>query len=78
MRWHLSRIRRDLDEEILDVSPQAVVFNTAVAHTDLTTFQQTLINPRKQPTDVLATAVALYRGPFLDDLTLRDTAEFDL
>lgn len=78
LRWHLSRIRRDLDEEILDVSPQAVVFNTAVAHTDLNTFQQTLTNPRQQPTDALATATALYRGSFLDDLALRDAPEFDL
>ncbi|MAU00389.1 MAG: hypothetical protein CL608_24875 [Anaerolineaceae bacterium] len=78
LRWHLSRIRRDLDEEILDISSQEVVFDTAVAHTDLTTFQQTFTNPQQQPTDALATAVALYRGPFLDDLALRDAPEFDL
>ncbi len=78
LRWHLSRIRRDLDEEILDVSPQGVAFNFAIARTDLTTFQQTLTNPQQQPADTLATAVALYRGPFLDELALRDAAEFDL
>lgn len=78
LRWHLSRIRRGLDADILVATPQSVTLNTAVFHTDLTSFQQTLDAPHQHPTDTLAQAVALYRGPFLDDLALRDAPEFDL
>lgn len=78
LRWHLSRIRRQLDAGILHVTAQEVTFNTAVAHTDLATFQETLSDPSGQPTEALAKAIDLYRGPFLDNLDLRHAPEFDL
>lgn len=78
LRWHLSRIRRQLDPEILDVTADDVACNTAVVRTDLATFQKTLSNPTGQTTEALAEAVDLYRGPFLNDLDLRQAPEFDL
>lgn len=78
LRWHLSRIRRELDEQILHITPQDVTFNTAVASTDLLEFQQTLGDPSQQTTADLVQALAFYRGPFLAGLDPKNMPEFDL
>jgi DNA-binding SARP family transcriptional activator len=78
LRWHLSRIRRQLHEDILDVSLQDVSFNPAAAGTDLAQFEETLRDPNQQTTAALSQAIDLYRGPFLEELTLRDAPEFEL
>lgn len=78
LRWHLSRIRRQLHEDILIVTPQEVTFNRPVAETDLALFEQVLNNPDRFNTRMISSTIDLYRGPFLEDLTLPGAAEFEL
>ena len=76
LRWHLSRLRRTVHPRLLDDDDGSVALNGAVASTDLTAFRAALSAPFDPP--ALAAALNLYRGPFLDGLSLRDAQEFEL
>ena len=78
LRWHLSRIRRVLSEDILHITPHEVALNTAVAQTDLNFFQQMFHDPTAQSSSALRQAFDHYRGPFLEDVSLKNTPDFDL
>lgn len=78
LRWHLSRIRRELDEAILHTPGREVALNPDAVQTDVAPFAETLREAQGQTTPALARAVARYRGPFLEGMALRDAPEFDL
>ncbi|MEJ2747917.1 MAG: hypothetical protein P8183_08400 [Anaerolineae bacterium] len=75
----LSRIRRQLDAAVLITEHNTVQFDTQSIWVAYAIFQQQLSGDlsRKSIND-LETAVALYRGEFLEGLTLPDALEFEL
>jgi len=79
LRWHLSRIRRQLNPAIITVAKETVQFNRQAASVDYETFQNTLDRqPISADLDALASALDLYRGDFLAGTALPDAPEFEL
>ncbi|MCA9933515.1 MAG: tetratricopeptide repeat protein [Anaerolineales bacterium] len=75
----LTRVRRHLDATTLITDSNVVQFNTQAAWVDYALFQQQLSGDlsHKNAAD-LETAVTLYRGEFLEGLSLPDAPEFEL
>src|SRR5215216_963983 len=66
LRWHLSRIRRQLRPEIIIVAKETVQFNLQVASVDCNMFQNVLDRqPINTDLEGLANVLDLYRGEFL-------------
>jgi DNA-binding SARP family transcriptional activator len=79
LRWHLSRIRRQLSPELLIVAQETVQFNRQAAWVDCAIFQQVLdCHPIRADVDALAEVLDLYRGEFLAGMALSDAPEFEL
>lgn len=78
LRWHLSQIRRQVAGDVLDVTRHTAAIRPAAVLTDCARLEAALANLDDTPTDALAQAVALYRGPFLAALSLPDAPEFEL
>ena len=75
----LSRIRRQLDTEVLITHNNSVQFNAQSAWVDYAIFQKQLSGDLlHKPVADIETAVSLYRGEFLEGLTLPDAPEFEL
>ncbi|MEM7336144.1 MAG: tetratricopeptide repeat protein [Chloroflexota bacterium] len=77
-RWHLSRIRRQFGDNVLITDGDEVGVNTAVLTSDLFIFQEVMQQPESYSLGEIKTAVSHYAGDFLDDITLRNSPEFDL
>ncbi|MGH2543992.1 MAG: BTAD domain-containing putative transcriptional regulator, partial [Ardenticatenaceae bacterium] len=79
LRSLLSRIRRQLGAETLLTEGDTVQFNRQAGWVDCLEFEQTLEGDLGQPPwEHLAARVDLYRGEFLDGLSLADAPEFEL
>ena len=78
LRWHLSQIKRKVSPDLLDVNRQTAVINSDLIHCDHRQFATVINNLPTITTEELATAVSLYRGPFLAELTLKNAPEFEL
>jgi DNA-binding SARP family transcriptional activator len=78
LRWHLSRIRRQLDNDILLATPDRIGINREIIRCDHLEFQQIMAQPATQTTANLNHAFRQYRGEFLQDLDLRDAPAFDI
>jgi DNA-binding SARP family transcriptional activator len=79
LRWHLSRIRRQLSPAIITATKETIQFNRQTAWVDCNTFQEVLDrHPISANLDVLACALDLYRGEFLAGTALSDAPEFEL
>jgi DNA-binding SARP family transcriptional activator len=79
LRWHLSRIRRNLGPEIILADAETVRFVGALVHLDCAEFGQVLGGAlHDQPNEAVIAAVERYRGEFLAGLALADAPEFEL
>lgn len=79
LRLHLSRIRRELGRSILLTEDDHVRFDIAEAQVDAPRFQRQLDRDLEAHSDsTLIETVELYRGDFLEGLTLNDSPEFEL
>jgi DNA-binding SARP family transcriptional activator len=79
VRWHLSRIRRQLSPEIIMVAKETVQFNRQAAWVDCDIFQNVLDrHPISADPEALADVLDLYRGEFLAGMALSDAPEFEL
>jgi DNA-binding SARP family transcriptional activator len=79
LRWHLSRIRRQLSPAIITVSKETIRFNQQTAWVDCNSFQA-ILDRHLISADLgeLAGVLDLYRGEFLAGTTLSDAPEFEL
>ena len=82
LRSLLSRLRRNLDANILLVDGELVRLNPAICWVDCLHFQEAAssmpsLKSGEQITQITA-ALDLYRGPFLADLSLNDAPEFEI
>ena len=78
LRWHLSRIRRTVNEATLLITGDQVAFNRAAGAVDLDRFSRLpdiLDKPNTLP--ALNELLALYRGEFLAQLRLPGEANFE-
>jgi DNA-binding SARP family transcriptional activator len=79
LRWHLSRIRRQLSPQIIAVAQETVQFNRRVAWVDCDIFQSALDHQAiGADLEALAGVLDLYRGDFLAGAALPDAPEFEL
>jgi DNA-binding SARP family transcriptional activator len=79
LRWHLSRIRRQLDPQVLLGDRAVVQLNRQAVWVDCDAFQQALEAPSgSTDPDMLAGSVDLYRGEFLEGMALAHAPEFEL
>lgn len=78
LRWHLSRIRRQLPGDILTIENQKVGIKQTAVTSDHLFFQRIMSQASRQSVTELQRAYALYRGEFLADLHLRNAPSFDL
>src|SRR5262245_37699846 len=79
LRWHLSRIRRQLSPAIITTTKETVQFNQQAAWVDCTIFQAALDRHTiSADLEELAGALDLYRGEFLAGMVLSDAAGFEL
>ena len=79
LRLLLSRIRRQVSPALLLTADNTVQFDANAAWVDYHDFTQALAsNLTTQETEAIATAISLYRGEFLEGLTLADAPEFEL
>jgi tetratricopeptide (TPR) repeat protein len=79
LRVLLSRIRRQLRSELILTEEDTVRFNRAAAWVDFLEFTPVLEgNLSRQSLPHLETAIALYRGEFLEGISLLDSAEFEI
>jgi DNA-binding SARP family transcriptional activator len=75
----LTRVRQHLDTAVLITDNKHIQFNPQSTWVDYAVFQQHLSGDLSQKSAAdLQTAVALYRGEFLEGLTLPDAPEFEL
>ncbi|MFT5194671.1 MAG: DNA-binding SARP family transcriptional activator [Candidatus Promineifilaceae bacterium] len=73
----LSRIHKQVD--VLHITNSSIQFKPSSAQVDVAFFQQTLAGTLdEQRTDAIQTAISLYRGEFLEGLTLPNAPEFEL
>jgi hypothetical protein len=78
LRWHLSQIRRKVSPDVLQVTRQTAAINARFIQCDHLQFEAVINRLSDADTKELAAAVALYRGPFLAELTLKNAPEFEL
>src|SRR4029079_1809071 len=79
LRWHLSRIRRQLSPVIITITKQAVQFNRQAAWVDCIIFQEVLDrHPISVDLEELARVLDLYHGELLAGTALFDAPEFEL
>ncbi len=78
LRWHLSQIRRKVTVDLLQTDGHTVAVNPELIRSDLSQFRAVIDHLAGHSTEALADVVALYRGPFLSDITLKNAPEFDL
>lgn len=79
LRWHISRIRRQLGPETLLVEGNTVQFNHQVGWVDCVEFQRALDQDlTDQDPEALIGVIELYRGEFLAGATLPNAPEFEL
>jgi DNA-binding SARP family transcriptional activator len=79
LRWHLSQIRRRLGGDALVVEGDLVQFNQQSAWADCVEFRRILRRPLAELTqEQLQVAIDLYRGEFLEALSLPDAPEYEL
>src|SRR5262245_12600918 len=79
LRWHLSRIRRQLSPAIITAAKETIQFNRQAAWVDSNIFQVVLDrHPISADLEELAGVLDLYRGEFLAGTALSDAAEFEL
>ncbi|MCP4360560.1 MAG: tetratricopeptide repeat protein, partial [Chloroflexi bacterium] len=78
LRWHLSRIRRQLDGDILLTPADKIKLNSGIIQCDHHEFQQIMANPAKQTVADLNHAFRQYRGRFLEKLNLPNAPTFDI
>jgi DNA-binding SARP family transcriptional activator len=77
LRLALTRIRQAMPG-VLDTDAETVgLASAAVVRVDALQLLQTVDTLREQPAEALEAAIALYRGPFLQDFTLRDCESFE-
>jgi DNA-binding SARP family transcriptional activator/tetratricopeptide (TPR) repeat protein len=78
LRSILSRIRQRLGEEILLSEGNRVEFNRQVGWVDCLAFAHVLDQDLEQlPLETVRTAVSLYRGDFLENISLSSSPEFE-
>ncbi|MEM7332602.1 MAG: tetratricopeptide repeat protein [Chloroflexota bacterium] len=78
LRWHLSRIRQALGNDVLLLESKMVALNTAVLQIDFAQFQQQVGKPAQQPLDQLVQGIYLFQGSLLEGLSLKNAPEFEL
>ena len=78
LRWHLSQLRQHLGPESFQITRQEVAIAPAQVETDLRPFVTGMGNPTTQTTAQLHHTANLYRGNFLEGLTLHNAPEFEL
>src|SRR5262245_8447554 len=79
LRWHLSRIRRQLSPAIITVTKETVQFDRQAAWVDCDIFQAALDrHPISAGPEELGSALDLYRGEFLEGTALSDAPEVEL
>src|SRR5215510_3928668 len=79
LRWHLSRIRRQLSPEIILAAKETVQFNRQAAWIDCYSFINALDRHSiEADLEALAGVLDLYRGEFLAGMALSDSPEFEL
>jgi DNA-binding SARP family transcriptional activator/Tfp pilus assembly protein PilF len=87
LRWQLSEIRRQLDAEILTVERDVVQLNQDICWVDAFEFEQALAEPTEKPAATSSpapslsqkmSALRLYRGDFLADISVPDAPEFEI
>src|SRR5262245_56761362 len=79
LRWHLSRIRRQLSPAIITATKETIQFNRQAAWVDCHLFQEVLDgHPISADLEELAGVLDLYRGEFLAGTALSDAPEFEL
>lgn len=74
LRWHISRLRRTLDKDILLTHDKTVQINSDNIWVDAKAFEHLLIQEGRQ--DIEETLM-LYRGELLSGLSLPDVSEYD-
>ncbi|MCB0011508.1 MAG: tetratricopeptide repeat protein [Anaerolineales bacterium] len=78
LRWHFSRIRRVLDDQILQTTDNRVQINRDFLWIDAQAFDDLLASPNGElDVDTMAQALALYEGELLRGLSLPDAMEFE-
>ena len=79
LRWHLSRIRRDLDEQVLLMQHGQVQVNRVSVWIDANVFVAALAQAKQANTQArLPDVLSLYQGELLADMSLPDAADFEL
>ena len=78
LRWHVSRLRRLLGEELLEVQRESVAFGWSPEQCDLRSFVEQLKDPGTGTVQQLEEAVFLYRGDFLQGLSIAGAMDFEL
>ena len=79
LRWHLSRIRRQINPAIITATKETIQFNRQAAWVDCDIFQAALDrHPLSADLEELASVLDLYRGEFLAGTALSDAPEFEL
>lgn len=72
LRWHLSRLRHQLDPDIIITQRDTIQFNHDAAHVDSHIFQQHIA------ANAVRDALELYRGEFMEGLSLPDAPEIEM
>ena len=79
LRWHLSRIRKDLGKEFLHADGPRLSIQYPREHTDIHQFEHTLSTDLEQRTTAqLQAALELYQGEFLKGFHLKQAPHFEI